>query len=141
VRRYLVVANQTLAGAALAAKVKQAQADDEAEFHIIVPATAPTHTAYSEGEARAVAAERLERALEWFSSAGAKATGEVVDEHALYAIGDALREQAFDEVIISTLPKGMSKWLKQDLPRRARREYGLPVTHVIGEAPSTSKSA
>jgi hypothetical protein len=141
VRRYLVVANQTLAGAGLAAKVNQAQADGECAFHIIVPATAPHHNAYSEGEARAVAAERLERALEWFSSVGATATGDVVDEHPMYAIGDALRDQPFDEIIISTLPVGLSKWLKADLPARARREFGLPVTHVVAEAPSKSKTA
>ena len=79
-RRYLVVSNQTLGGAALAAKVKAALEEGPAEFHLVVPATAPSHFAWTEGEARAIAQERLDGALRWFSLAGATATGEVADE-------------------------------------------------------------
>jgi len=140
-RRYLVVSNQTLGGAALAAKVRAAVEEGEAEFHIVVPATAPSRFAWTEGEARAVAQERLDAALRWFSSIGATATGDVADEHPLYAIRDALREHEIDEIIISTLPAGMSRWLRQDLPRRVGREFGIPVTHVVGEAPHKTKSA
>jgi GABA permease len=140
-RRYLVVSNQTLGGAALAAKVKAALEEGPAEFHLVVPATAPSHFAWSEGEARAVAQERLDGALRWFTSAGATATGEVADEHPLYAIRDALREQEIDEIIISTLPPGASKWLRQDLPRKARKEFGIPVTHVVGDAAHKTKTA
>jgi len=140
-RRYLVVSNQTLGGAALAAKIRAALEEGPSEFHIVVPATAPSHFAWSEGEARAIATERLESALRWFSSVGATATGEVADEHPLYAIRDAMREQQIDEIIISTLPPGTSRWLRQDLPRRVGREFGLPVTHVVGDAPHKTKSA
>ena len=136
-RRYLVVSNQTLGGAALAAKIRTAIEEEPSEFHIVVPATAPSHFAWTEGQARAIATERLEAALRWFASIGATATGEVADEHPLYAIRDALREQPADEIIISTLPPGMSKWIRQDLPRKARKEFGLPVTHVVGEAAHT----
>ena len=41
-----------------------------------------------------------------------------------------LREQ-FDEIILSTLPPGVSRWLKQDLPHRVERDFSLPVSHVI----------
>ena len=140
-RRYLVVSNQTLGGAALAAKVRTALEEGPAEFHLVVPATAPSRFAWTEGQARAIATERLETALRWFSSVGATATGEVADEHPLYAIRDALREQQVDEIIISTLPPGMSKWLRQDLPRKAQREFEIPVTHVVGDAPTKTKSA
>jgi len=140
-RSYLVVSNQTLGGAALAAKVRALLAEGPSEFHIVVPATPPHHGAWTEGEARAIATERLDAALRWFGSVGATATGEVADEHPLYAIRDALRERPADEIIISTLPPGMSKWLRQDLPRKARREFGITVTHVVGEAQSGTKSA
>ena len=139
-RRYLVVSNQTLGGAALAAKVKAALEEGSAEFHLVVPATAPSHFAWSEGEARAIAQDRLDAALRWFSSIGATATGEVADEHPLYAIRDALREHEIDEIIISTLPPGMSKWLRQDLPRKVQKEFEIPVTHIVGET-SHTKSA
>ena len=140
-RRYLVVSNQTLGGAALAAKVRAVIEEGDVEFHIVVPATAPSRFAWTEGQARAVASERLEKALGWFTSIGATATGEVADEHPLYAIRDALREQPVDEIIISTLPPGMSKWLRQDLPRKVQKEFELPVTHVVGDAPHKTKSA
>jgi len=140
-RRYLVVSNQTLGGAALAAKVRTVLEEGPAEFHIVVPATAPSRFAWSEGQARAVASERLESALRWFSSIGATATGEVADEHPLYAMRDALRDRPVDEIIISTLPPGKSKWLRQDLPRKAQREFEIPVTHVVGEAPHKKRTA
>ncbi len=140
--RYLLVSNQTLGGAALAAKVRAILDEGPAEFHIVVPATAPGHFAWTEGEARAIAQERLDAALRWFSSVGVTATGEVADEHPLYAIRDALREQQpVDEIIISTLPPGMSKWLRQDLPRKVHKEFEIPVTHVVGEAAHKTKSA
>jgi len=141
VRRYLVVSNQTLGGAALAAKVRAVLDEGPVEFHIVVPATAPSHFTWTEGQARAIAQERLDAALTWFSSIGATATGEVADEHPLYAIRDALREDPADEIIISTLPPGMSKWLRQDLPRKVQKEFEIPVTHVVGEAAHKTKSA
>jgi hypothetical protein len=140
-RRYLVVSNQTLGGAALAAKVRSILDEGAVEFHLVVPATAPSRFSWTEGQARAIAQERLDAALRWFSSIGAPATGEVADNHPLYAIRDALRENDIDEIIISTLPPGMSKWLRQDLPRKVRKEFGIPVTHVVGEAARTSKTA
>jgi len=140
-RRYLVVSNQTLGGAALAAKVRAVLDEGPAEFHLVVPATAPSHFSWTEGQARAIAQERLDAALRWFSSVGATATGEVADEHPLYAIRDALRDNEIDEIIISTLPPGASKWLRQDLPRKVRKEFGLPLTHVVGEAAHKTKTA
>jgi len=108
---------------------------DECSFHVVVPATRPRDgSIWTEGQARAIAQERLDRALEWFRSAGANVTGEVGDAHPLLAIRDALIAAPYDEIIFSTLPAGISRWLKQDMPARARRTFGLPVRHVVGEA-------
>lgn len=41
-------------------------------------------------------------------------------------------------MIVSTLHKHMSRWLKVDLPRKAAHATGLPVTHV--EAKASSKA-
>src|SRR5437764_15328047 len=112
-RRYLVVSNQTLGGAALGAKIREAMEQGPCDFYVVVPATRPRdQLVWTEGDARAIAADRLENALRWFSSVGAQATGEIADEHPLYAIRDVLREHEFDEIIISTLPAGVSRWLK-----------------------------
>jgi nucleotide-binding universal stress UspA family protein len=45
----------------------------------------------------------------------------------------ASREEA-DEVIVSTLPRRLSRWIAMDLPHRVRRATSLPVTHISGPA-------
>jgi hypothetical protein len=133
-RRYLVVANQTLGGEHLTQKVKELLAEGTCRFHVLVPATIPAdHAVYTEGEAVALAQARLDDALKRFRDMGAEADGEVGDANPLEAIGDALRDEKFDEIVLSTLPVGASRWLKQDLPHRVERSFELPVVHIVGE--------
>ncbi len=134
-RRYLVVANQTLAGSHLVDAVRERLRTGPCRFHILVPASpVHEHATWVEGEAHGVALERLRRGLERFRQMGAEADGEVGDHRPIDAIGDALRDGGpFDEIIISTLPPGRSRWLKLDLPHRVEAAYGVPVTHVIGQ--------
>jgi hypothetical protein len=56
-------------------------------------------------------------------------TGSLGDAEPLSAIQDAVNLGHYDEIIISTLPLGMSRWLKLDLVSKAKG-LGLPVTHV-----------
>jgi hypothetical protein len=131
-RRYLVVANQTLAADQLDRKVRECLAAGPCAFHIVVPATPPReHLTWVEGDARAIARERLDRALAWFGALGAEVSGAVGDARPMLAIGDALREQRFDEIILSTLPAGASRWMRMDLPSRVSATFGLPVSHVV----------
>ena len=137
-RRYLVVSNQTLSSEALVEKVRSCLAAGPSQFHVVVPAT---HTqdhdhqlTWTEGHDRAVAKDRLDAALRILSGLGADATGEVGDSRPLDAMRDAvLSNPPFDEILLFTLPPGVSRWLHQDLPNRARRALGLPVTHVVAE--------
>ncbi len=132
--RYLVVANQTLGADQLYHKVRECQAAGPCTFHIVVPATPPNENlTWAEGEASAIARERLGRALAWFRELGAEVDGEVGDANPLLAIWDALRESQFDHIILSTLPAGISRWLKMDLPSRVRAAVNLPVSHIISE--------
>ena len=132
-RRCLIVANQTLTGPRLLAAVVARQVREPYEFHILVPASHQHGTAkWTEGEALAQARDALANAIEYFGEAGVPVTGEVGDGSPMLAVGDVLRREHIDEIIVSTLPPGASRWLKRDLPRRLAR-YHLPVTHVVAE--------
>lgn len=134
VRRYLVVANQTLGGRHLLQKVQECVSGGSCRFHVVVPATpSGEHLTWTEGEALAIAQRRLDRTLVTFREQGVEADGHVGDANPLLAIEDALRREEFDEIILSTLPPGMSRWLKLDLPHRVERSFEVPVTHLVAD--------
>ncbi len=134
-RRILIVANQTAAGEHLKALVRRKMTEGmECRFTLLVPATpVADHLTWTEGEARSVAEDRMNEALAGLRATGAEVEGVVGDPRPLSAIGDALLEQPHDEIVLSTLPLGASRWLKQDLPHRVERQFRLPVTHITGE--------
>jgi hypothetical protein len=131
-KRYLVVANQTLGGGRLLDTVHDLAAKGPSRFHVLVPATPPSNREWTEAEARALANQRLERALERLRGLGLEVDGEIGDEHPVDAVGDVLeRGEVFDAIVVSTLPPGISRWLKLDLVHRVEK-YGIPVIHVYG---------
>jgi len=130
-RRCLIVANQTLRSPQLREEVLRRRDAGDHEFHVVVPATHAHGTAlWTEGQALAHAREALDDALGHFRADGIDATGEVGDADPVLAVNDVIARQGVDEIIVSTLPLGVSKWLKRDLPHRLERRFGLPVTHV-----------
>jgi hypothetical protein len=140
--RYLVVANKTLGGPALVTAIRERAARGPCAFHIVVPASRPRdHLVWTEGEAREVARERLTMAMLWFREHQIEVSGEVGDEKPMLAIEDALIAGDFDEIILSTLPAGVSHWLRQDLPARAQRKFGIPVSHVVGREARAARTA
>ena len=135
--RVLVVANRTAATAALRDAVADRAARGPASFHLVVPASPHgMHRVVDPDVAgREEAAARLEEALPILEeAAGSEVTGEVGTADPLAAIMDAVHHRGFDEIIVSTLPRRISRWLRMDLPSKARG-LGLPVTHV--EVPDT----
>ena len=133
-RTCLIVANQTLSGELLMERVRKLLAEGPCSFHVVVPATHTRDQAfYTEGASHAVAEKRLEAALERFRAMGAEVEGEVGDASPMLAVRDCLMAGGYDGVILSTLPPGASRWLKQDLPHRLERKYGVPVTHLTGQ--------
>ena len=135
-RHYLVVANQTLVGEPLAAKVRELMATGPCQFYLVVPATHPHHHAmWTEGEATAIARRRLDEGIVRLRALGADVDGHVGDDRPLDAVRDAiLTGPPFDAIILSTLPPGASRWLRQDVPHRLARTFDLPIVHVVGEA-------
>ncbi len=131
--RYLVIANLTLVSDELYDLIRERAERGSAELHVVVPAARDPSTwrSHVEDEDAAAARKRLDAAIERFSALGIDVQGEVGDASPVQAIGDVLRRgEAFDEVILSTLPPGPSRWLRMDLPARIERASGLPVTHV-----------
>ena len=131
-RRYLVVANQTVVSRELRAHIAGRLRGEDCRFHVIVPATpVPQNGIWTHGRACADARERLDEALKHLADLGADASGEVGDASPLAAIADCLRTGRYDEIILATLPAGRSAWLRQDLPSRVARRFRLPVAHVL----------
>lgn len=153
VRRYLVVANRTLGGASLLRAIDERLAQGGGcRFHLLVPAS-PTavHEALLAGqaaeggleiaavvraEADAIARTRLTDELDRLRAYGAEADGEVGDADVVKAVRDSIAraEVPYDEILLSTLPAGPSRWLALDLPARLRRAVAaVPVTVVVAD--------
>ena len=128
----LVVAHQTAATPALLEAVGERARRSPATFHLVVPrqqhgihkVVDPQDTGDDEAQ------EVLTEAVPKLSQAtGGEVTGSVGDSEPLMAIQDAINLGSYDEIIISTLPRRISRWLKLDLVSKTRG-LGLPVTHV-----------
>jgi GABA permease len=133
-RRVLVVANQTACGDELLEAVRARMVAGPCEFTLLVPATHPQdHATWTEGDARAIALRRMDAAIVRFGEIGAAVDGVVGDASPVRAIDDVLLENPHDEIILSTLPPGVSRWLRLDLPQRVGQRFGLPVTTIISE--------
>lgn len=146
VRRYLIIANHTLCSPALRELIAERASTGPAEFHVLVPeAAAPTPyltdpmglavaLPYSEHEWQLVlqdAEARLEALLHDIAHLGHRVTGEVGLGDPLTAARRVMEYSTFDEIILSTLPAGISRWLKLDLPTRLQRAFNIPVTPLI----------
>ena len=133
-RRILVVANQTACGTELLDAVKARKDAGPCRFTLLVPATPPhEHATWTEGDAKAIARGRMAAAVERFVGEGATVEGVVGDANPVRAIDDVLLAHPHDEIILSTLPPGISRWLNKDLPHRVEQRFRLPVTTVISQ--------
>lgn len=138
---YLLVAYQTaLSEELLGAAGELARGDRDAEFVVLVPATPVGHLlVWEDGETLELARRRAEEARAGLEARGLRVvevrTG---DPDPVQAIDDLLREgtRGYAGIVLSTLPPGVSRWLKLDVVSRVRRHYPtLRVEHVIGAAP------
>ena len=128
----LIVANQTLPSEALATMVTSRIASGHRDFHVVVPATPPPGggMTWDEDAARASAEERLAAFQTQLTSHGVTVDGEIGDRDPVAAVRDAARDRDVSEIILSTLPAGVSRWLRQDIPTRMRGAMAVPVTVV-----------
>jgi len=131
--RVLIVAHKTAATPALIAAVADRAQQGQCTFTLLVPNV--THGLHrvvdpedqQQDEAQAVIA--LARPL-LEEAAGGPVDALVGDPSPLTAIEDAVHAIGFDEIIVSTLPRRVSRWLHIDLPSKLQG-LGLPVTTVV----------
>jgi hypothetical protein len=131
--KYLLVAHQTAESRELLEAVKELAAQDShAKFTLLVPATPVGDLlTWEEGETKEVARARARSAAAWLQGNGITVVGaRVGDADPVSAIDDEyLAGGRYDTIVISTLPPGISRWIKMDSVSRLRRKR--PRMHVI----------
>ncbi len=145
----LIVANQTLGGQHLIEAIRERQVEGNCVFTIVVPAVPPPREfggnfgstfvaggstglpTYDSG--RTAAARRLEVGLRSLRALGATVDGEVGVENVMDAVAECLRVRSYDEIIVSTLPPGVSRWLHLDIPHRLEHKFSIPVTTITAK--------
>jgi hypothetical protein len=154
-RRYLVVANQTLQRSELREELRKRIEAGPSSFYVLVPNTSAAdyhavpaaatevlqpsmtwwmtdyHRPATDEQASAQARQRLDQMLADLSALGVPLEGDLGSPHPLEAMEKVFSDHQFDEIIVATLPRHVSRWLRADLPHRAERRFGLPVTTII----------
>ena len=145
---YLVVAHQTATSNELLQRLCDLAADDpQAAFTLLVPATPVVQLLVpyvTKGESREIAAKRAAEANVLFECNGLNVVGTAVGHSSpLHAIGDELGKPPYwyDSIVLSTLPPGVSRWLRLDVKAQAERKFGLPVIHVVAKRPKWAEAA
>jgi hypothetical protein len=126
----LVVANVTAGSDELIDCLRERADKGACRFTLVMPA--------SGSDARG----RLDAALERMRDAGLEnVDGRVGDPDPVVAVMDTWDPMKFDEIIVSTLPTGSSRWLGVDLPHRLEKLTSVPVRHVVSRPPQEAVPA
>jgi hypothetical protein len=134
-KNVLVIANETVVGEPLLAKVRERAAAGPASFLIMSPQSDPTAGDHPEAE------RRLKRALSQLRGEGIDVHGQVAHPDPFSAAMEAVHDERVDEILVSTFEPLSSGWLRKDLVERLRKETGVPVEHVVVERTFTEAPA
>jgi GABA permease len=121
----LVVANETVLGEQLLARIRRRAAEGPAGFLIVCPQSDPGQAEHPEAE------RRLRAALATLRDEGIEAHGQVAHPDPYTAAMQVIEDERVDEVIVSTFPGERSGWLRRDVVGRLRKDAGVPVEHVV----------
>jgi hypothetical protein len=122
----LVVANVTATSDELLTALRERESKGACRFTLLMP---------REGGG---GQERLAQALDAMRAAGLEhVDGRVGDPDPIVATMEIWDPREFDEIVVSTLPTGSSRWLGLDLPHRLEKLTSVPVHHVVSRPPAT----
>jgi hypothetical protein len=124
-KNVLVVANETVIGEPLLARIRERAKRGPASFLIIAPQSDPTRAEHPEAE------RRLRRALTILRADGIDAHGQIAHPDPFTAATEAVQDERIDEIIVSTFAPSKSPWLRRDLVQRLHKATTLPVEHVV----------
>ena len=129
VTRVLVVANRTSSTPKLLAEVRRRAKEKPCAFTLLIP----------DATSRAEADWTLDSALPMLKRAALRDVDSCVGgPDPFVAVKEAVDTGHYDEIIVSTLPRRSSTWLRRDLIRRVER-LGLPVTAIVPGKAKLSK--
>jgi hypothetical protein len=127
--KVLVVANRTASTPRLLGEVTRRAKAQPTEFTLLIPGV------------------RDRRTPDWTRETALELVSRAAREHVdwlpggpdpFVAVRTAISHGDFDEIIISTLPRRVSKWLRRDLIRRVEG-LGLPVTAIVPKGAKMSR--
>ncbi len=127
-RSVLVVANVTATADELLAALEARAGQQAARFTLIVPAT-------PSGGGREAAQAKLFDAVDRLRAAGLDVDGSIGNPDPVVAVMESWDPKRYDEIIVSTLPMKLSKWLRAGLPERIAKLTGAPVEHLVSQPP------
>ena len=119
-KNILVIANVTATSDELCRELTERARHEPIAFTILMPAG--NHAADQ---------SRLEAAVARLRGAGLDVEGEVGDRDPIVAVDEAWDPRRYDEIVVSTLPIGVSKWLHAGVPERISKLTGALVTHTV----------
>ena len=127
-RRYLVLANRMLEEPWLFDRLSEL-AKDDVHFHIVVsPTPIEPDSDRTDDRNLALSTFRLRHIVDKLHEAGIEAEGEVGTVDPVRAVTRAVEREPADEILVATLPRGVSRWLEVDLPAALHRRFAVPVT-------------
>jgi len=125
----LVVANVTATSPGLLGAMEAREQQGLVDFSLVMPSPGLGPAARQRAESS------LETALQAMRGRGLTVDGVIGDADPLVAVMDVFDPRRHDEIIVSTLPAGVSRWLQIDLAQRLERATGVRVAHVMSSPP------
>ncbi|UJA19481.1 hypothetical protein HJD18_04185 [Thermoleophilia bacterium SCSIO 60948] len=134
VGRLLVIAAAAIEGQELRDEVVRHLDGSNARVHVVAPALARDQFHHAMGDVdapREDATERMDRSIETLRAEGIEVSGDIGDADPKLALADSVGDFDPQEILILTHASEDGLWLENEIFDDARREYDMPVIHVV----------